>query len=106
MGGDRPGNDPQHPAHQLRVGGKQEAQRERDRQHLLADRSGRQYFVHQQGGAFHHATGAAAGSEASSLTGEGHQFLGVAAFAAHPQEAVFQAAALQVVGELLLHVVR
>jgi hypothetical protein len=30
----------------------------------------------------------------------------VAAFAAHPQEAVFQAAALQVVGELLLHVVR
>lgn len=39
VGGDRPGHDTQHPAHQLRVGGKEEAQRERDGQHPLADRS-------------------------------------------------------------------
>jgi hypothetical protein len=37
---------------------KQEAQRGRRGKHPLADRSGRQYLVHQQGGAFHHAPGA------------------------------------------------
>jgi len=106
VGGDRPGDDTQHPAHQLRVGGKQEAQRERDREHPLADRSERQYFVHQQGGAFHHAAGAATRAKTSSLTGESYQLLVVAAFAAYPQKSLFQPAALQVVGELLLHVIR
>ncbi len=39
-----------------------------------------------------------------SLTGEGHQLLMVTTLAANTQETVFQAAALQAIGELLLHV--
>lgn len=38
------------------------------------------------------------------LTGEGHQLLVVALLAAHPEEAVIQTAALEVVGKLPLHV--
>ena len=55
--------------------------------------------------AFHHAVGPAAGAEASSLTGKGHLLFMVTALAAYPQEAVLQAAALEKVGELLLHIV-
>lgn len=103
--GDRPGHNPQHLGHQLRVSGKQEAQRKGNCQHPLPYGLGRQYLIHQQGGAFHHAAGPATGAEPSSLTGEGHQLLMVAAFTAHPQEPVLQAPALEIVGELPLNIV-
>ena len=62
-------------------------------------------FVHQQGGTLHHAAGAAAGAETPAFAGESHQLLMMAVLAAYSKEAVFEATALEVVGEFLLHVV-
>jgi hypothetical protein len=75
VSGDRSSGDDRHSDQQFTVSGKQEAQREQDSEHPLADRPGRQYFVHQQGGTLHLAAGAAAGVEATSLAGEGQLIL-------------------------------
>ncbi|MCB1670712.1 MAG: hypothetical protein R3F41_13400 [Gammaproteobacteria bacterium] len=58
MGGDRPGDDTEYPAHQFGVGGMPETQGERDSQHPLVDGPGWQYLVHLQGSVFHDTVGA------------------------------------------------
>ena len=89
VSGDGLGDDAQHPAHQFWVGSYKEAQGEQGDQHPLADRPGRQYFVHQQLG----------------QKGEVQLFL-VVAVAGDPEKAVLQVSTLQATGELLLHVLR
>ncbi len=101
---ERSGHDAQHFANQFRVGCKQEAQRKRDRQHPLANGPGWQHLIHQQGGACHHTSCAAAGAEASPLAGKGQQLHKLAAFTTRSQEVVFQAVVLQEICALLLYV--
>ena len=93
--GDDAVDEAQHLAHDLGAGGEQEPQREREAQHPLAHGLMRQHLVYQQGRALGHAPGAAAWAEATALTTEGHELLGMAVRTAHAQEAVFQTATLQ-----------
>ena len=67
----------QHPAHQFRVGGDEEAQWKMDGQHPRSDRRDQQYLVHQQGGAFYHAVGAATAAEAYGFIGGGRAASGL-----------------------------
>jgi hypothetical protein len=77
-----------------------------DIQYPLAHRPPGKNSVDQPRGALRHAPRAAARAKAPALAGEGNQVLGVAGRAAHPQETLFQAAALKVVVELPQHVIR
>ena len=52
--------------------------------------------MREKGRSLGHAAGATAWAEAPLLTGKCHQLLEVAFVAAHPEKAVFEAAALQV----------
>jgi hypothetical protein len=78
----------------LGVGGEQEAQREGQRQHPLAQGPWRQHFVRQERRAFHHPPRAAARAEATPLAAESDQLLGVTVLAAHAQKNVIQAKGL------------
>ena len=104
--GDAAVDDAEHPAHDIGAAGEQEAQRIRDAQHLLAHRLLRKDLVNQKRGTLGHAPGAAAGTETPALAAEGDQVLGMTAFAAHAQEAVLRAAALEVILELPLNIPR
>tara|TARA_R110002124_G_scaffold74866_1_gene201055 strand:+ start:238 stop:714 length:477 start_codon:yes stop_codon:yes gene_type:complete len=85
-----------HLAHGLGVGDKQAAQGKGGTGHPLAERDIGKHLMGQQGGGLGHAAGAAAGAESALLAGKYHQPLEVAFVAAHPEKAVFEAAALQV----------
>ena len=100
--GDAAVDDAEHPAHDRGAAGEQETQRIRDAQHPLAHRLLGKDLVDQQRGALGHAPGATAGAETARLAAERDQVLGMAGVAAHPQEAVLETPALEVVLELLL----
>jgi hypothetical protein len=63
----------------------------------LTHRHRRQSLIDQQRGTLRHSSGAATPTEAAPLAAEGHQLLGMATGTAHPQEPMFQSAALQVI---------
>ena len=73
------GNDPvdhlQQRREQLRLGGEQNAQRDRKRQHPLAHRHRRDDVIDQVGGAFRHAPRAAGGAKPAPLAGKRDQLL-------------------------------
>jgi len=99
-------DDAEYLTHDPGAGGEQEPQRERDAQHPLAHGLMRQHLVYQQGRALGHAPGAATWAEATALATEGHELLGMAARTAHAQEAMLQAAALEILIELARYVLR
>jgi hypothetical protein len=72
----------------------------------LAHRLLGKHLIDQQGRALDHAPRPAAGAKAAPSTTERHQVLSVARVAAHPQKAMLQASAAQVVLEFPLHLVR
>ena len=94
--GDDAVDDAQYLTHDPGAGGEQEPQREREAQHPLAHRCLRQHLVYQQGRTLGHAPGTAAWAEATALTTEGHELLGMAVHTAHAQESVLRAAAFEV----------
>ena len=96
VGGDRPVNDAQHLAHGLGVGRKQEAQGKGEADDPLAKRDIGKHLIGQQRGGLGHAACSATWAESSFFAGKRHQPLEVAFVAAHPEKAVFEAAALQV----------
>jgi len=87
------------------LAGEQIPQRVWHAEHPLAHWPVRQYFVHQQGGAFGHAPGTATGAETSAFATKGYQLLSLAAVALHTKKAVLKAATLEIRLELLVHVV-
>ena len=95
-----------HQRQRLRVGGEQEPQRMRQRQHPLPQRALGQHLIGQQCSRLGHAPRTTRRAEPALLAAEGHQLLGVALLAAHAQEALLQPPALQVGVEFLLYVVR
>jgi hypothetical protein len=99
-------DDAQHQRKCIRVGGQQEPQRMRQRQHPLSQRSLGQHLISQQRGGLGHAPRTAGRTKPALLATEGHQLLGVAVLADQAQEPFLQAAALEVCVELLLNVVR
>lgn len=78
----------------------------RETQHPLAHGLLRQYLVDQQHRTFGHPTRPATGTKSTALTAEGDQALGVTRLAAHPQKAVFQPAAFEVVLKFSLYIDR
>jgi len=96
VGRDAAVDNAKHPPHDLGPAGEQETQRVRETQYPLAHGLFGQYFVNQQGRTFGHATCTTARAEPSSFAAESNQVLGMAGLAAHPQEAMHQAPALQV----------
>ena len=85
---------------------KQEPQRKRQRQHPLPHRSSRPYLFDRERGSLSHPPPAAARTKPATLAAEGHELLGVAALAAHAQEAVLEPPALEISLEFFLHVPR
>src|SRR5881394_886864 len=82
----------------------QEPQRERQRQHPLAQRSSRQHLIGEQRRRLRLPSRAAARAKAAPLAAERDELLGMAALAAHAQEAELEAAALEMAFEFLLHI--
>jgi hypothetical protein len=78
------------------MAGEQEARRIGHAQHPLPHRSFGENLVNQERGRLGHASRTPAGADAAPFAAEGHQVLGTAGVAAHPKEAVLQAAALEV----------
>jgi hypothetical protein len=101
-----PIHDPQYPPHQLRTAGQQETQLKWKTQYPLAYGLFRYYLIDQQCGAFGHTPRTAAGAEASSLATECYQVFMMTFAALHPQEAMLQAAAFEVIGKFLFFVQR
>ena len=97
--GDGAVDDAQHLTHNRRTAGKQKAQLKREAEYPLAYRFPRQDLVYQQDGAFRHTPCPAAGAEAPSFAAERHEAFSMAGVTTHPQEAMFQTAAFQVVLE-------
>ena len=64
------------------------------------------HAIEQQRRTFGHAPRSTAGTETSSITTEGNQVPGVTRLAVHPQRAVFQPAAFEVVLEFTLYIAR
>ena len=106
MRGNHAVDDAQHQPHDLGLAGKQKAQWKRETQHPLAHGLLRQYLVDQQRRTFGHPTRPATGTKSTALTAEGNQAHGVTRLAAHPQKAVFQPAAFEVVLEFSLYTAR
>src|SRR5262249_20227146 len=77
-----------HRRKRLRLSGKQNAQRDRQRQHPLAHRDGRDHVIDQVGGGFRHAPGAAGGAKAAPLAGKRDQLLVAALATAQAQKPV------------------
>jgi hypothetical protein len=65
-----------------------------------------EYLIYEQSRTLGHAERAATGAESTTLTTERDQALLVTGFTAYPQKSMFQSAALQVVLEFPLDVVR
>jgi hypothetical protein len=86
--GDAAVDDAEHPAHDLRAVGEQEAQRIRNAQHPLPHRLLGKHLVDQQRRALRHAPRAAARAEDAAFAAERHQALGVATVAAATQKTV------------------
>ena len=99
-------DDAQHATHDLGPAGEQETQLEWKTRHPLAHGLFGKYFINQQGRALRHPPCPAARAEAPSFTAESNQVLGVTRLAAHPQKAVFQPAAFEVVLEFSLYIAR
>lgn len=99
-------DDPQHLAHDHWPAGEQEAQRKWEAQDPLAHRLLGQNFIDQQRRTFGHASRPATGAEAAAFATEGNQVLDVTRLTAHPQKAMFQPAAFEVILELALHIAR
>ena len=106
MAGDDPIDDAEHLAHDCWTAGEQETQRIWKAQHPLAHRLLGKHLIDQQRRALGHAPRPTAGAKTASFTAERHQVLGMAGVAAHPQKAMLQAPATQVLFEFLLHVFR
>jgi len=77
------------------MGGEENAQRNRKRQHPLPDRHARDDLIDQVRGALRHAPRAARGAKPASLAGKRHQLLVGAISAAHAQKTVGQDAAFE-----------
>ncbi len=100
VGRNSPVNDTQYLAHRLRVGGEKVSQRERKTDDPLAQWYIGKYFIREKGRCLGHAAGAIAGTgrptESAPLARECYRSFEMAFVAAHPEKAVFEAAALQV----------
>lgn len=99
-------DDAQRPPHDLGPAGKQKAQWQRETQQPLAHGLLGQHIVDQQGRVLGHPPCPAARAKTPTFATEGEQVLGVTRLAAHPQEAVFQPAAFEVILKLALHIAR
>ena len=106
VAGDPTIDDAEHLAPDPWTAGEQQTQGIRKAQHPLAHRLLGKHRIAPQGRALGHAPRPAAGAKAARLAAERHRVLGMAGVAAHPQKALLQAAATQVVFEFLLHIVR
>jgi hypothetical protein len=84
------------------IPGQAVAQALRQRQHPLPHRHPRQHLVDERGGASSHPPPPAAGTEAASLAGEGHEALEGAVGAPKPREAMGRHATRKELAELLL----
>lgn len=67
------------------------------KQDPLPDGPFRQHLIDQMRRTVHHVPGTAGGTESTPFATERYQFFVMAGFAAYPQEAVFQTAALEVI---------
>lgn len=72
---DDPVDDLQHGREQFAMDGKEDAQRDREREHPLAHRHPRDDVIDQVGSGFCHAPGAARGAKPTPLTGKRYQLL-------------------------------
>ena len=102
--GNRPVDDPEYLRDELGPCRQQVAQREGQRQHPLANGLFREHVVDQECRRLRHPPGAAAGAEPAALTGECHEFLGLAGVALDAQKAVLEQAAPEIGVELVLNV--
>ncbi len=99
-------DDAQHPGHDMRVTGKQKAERERQAELPLTHGFIRQDSVNQKCSAVGHAARTTTGAETSLLTAEGDQFFIVAGFAPHPEKTVLQPSALQILIKFFRYICR
>lgn len=104
--GDDAVDDTKHPAHDLGPAGEQETQWKGKAEYPLAHGLFGQHLVDPQRRAFGYTPCTATGAEAATFAAECNHMLGVTGLAAHPQKPVIETAALQVVLELEVHVIR
>jgi len=103
---DRAIQDPQRLAHRGCIAGEQKAQRKRNAQYPLTHRRRRQHLIDQQRSTLYHPAGAATGTEPTAFAAEGNQPFCMTVGTAHPQEPMFQSAALQIFLKFTPHELR
>ena len=92
---DDPVDDAQHRREQIGPCGKEDAQPDRKRQHLLPDRQLGNHLIDEDRSALGHAPRTARGAKPAPLAGKRHQLLVCAVSTAHVQKSVRQNAALE-----------